>query len=204
MRVRLEDASQPHIDLVLKMFDSLFTSDVRDDLCIAPWDKNRETQYLDAVHTGEVQSFAQSLPLENSKFWWCIGDSCSPDHDASVADDENRTSDEGHVAPDRDDKMSDDDNDSFVFDRTPVREEAYLMEYQRRAHSFEVRAYLGLRHLQGRHIPLLIAEEAMALSKDHKAEYGLVPGIIIEYIPGCTLAQFLDDLHPRQSTSLLS
>lgn len=84
--------------------------------------------------------------------------------------------------------------------------EAYLHNWCSDFFDTEVRAYDTLRALQGKQVPCLYATVSIYLASDAPArpgldsstEFGVVKGLLLEYVPGPTLTE-MPDVIPKES-----
>lgn len=136
----------------------------------APYNEGAESAWQDCVRSGLAKEIVEDLQYE----------------------DDMRKARRLGIADETDNETSDDDDEDNDDSRNEVQEqEAWIYHTVQRFYTTEVRAYSELQSLQGRCIPRFITsviDNSPKRPADLPAAFFQIPGILLEYIDGFTLA----------------
>ncbi|KAJ5554959.1 hypothetical protein N7461_003429 [Penicillium sp. DV-2018c] len=172
-------------NMVLKLFDRRFATQLRRDEKIRPWTPDIETEYYQFILDGGAAEFVTQLKEEE-------------DSDDEASDDED--GDYEHSEDEDNDDEASDDEDSGDEEWSAAMDETYLHNHMLDLYKTEVQVYSNLKEIQGTDIPKLLASTLMSIPfpGQTNGDYTDVAGILLQYIEGFPLTD-VEQYAPRES-----
>ncbi|KAJ5554962.1 hypothetical protein N7461_003432 [Penicillium sp. DV-2018c] len=173
-------------DMIWKLFDRRFATQLRADEEIPPWTPEIETAYRQFILDGGAAEFVTQLKEEEY----------SDDEDSDDEDSDDEDSDD----EDNDDEDSDDEDSAW----SAAMNETYLHNRILDRYKTEVQVYRNRKEIQGTDMPKLRAFAIMPVPFPGQTGSGYtdIPGILLQYIDGLPLTVIAEHT-PRKSWQII-